>query len=324
MRIYVTTAICALAIGGCTGPAADNQTNTAEGGNVTTEPFESVELADGATGIDSAGTRYDQVVDAQRTEGTAPGSEGSGETAELALSEAEVTALAALQPIEAPGAVVGIKTIHGTDDRKKISPTTSYPERIQVLIALPGGRCSGVLVGKNLVLTAGHCVHSASGWATGATVYPGYDRNTAPYGSCKAKKFYSVTGWTQNKNPAYDIGAIKLDCDIGTRVGWAGVFWQTASLMGKQARVSSYPGDKPLEQWGHTDKVRWETALQTGYLTDTMPGNSGSGVFAPAGGPAACKNACVHTVHAYGGSARNSGTRITQPLFNNIVKWAAE
>jgi len=157
-----------------------------------------------------------------------------------------------------------------------------------------------------------------------ATIYPGRNGTASPYGACRARNFYSVLGWTRDKNPAYDFGAIKLDCEVGTRTGWLGFFWRSASLIGMQARISSYPGDKPLEQWTHTDSIRSETSLQTFYNTDTMPGNSGSGVFATNGVPAGCNGPCIHTVHAYGLTNRNGGTRITQPLFNNLVRWKAE
>lgn len=221
---------------------------------------------------------------------------------------------------------IDVESVFPPDGRAKVGNTRRFPESAQVLVELPNGRCSGAMIGKDLVLTAGHCVHTGRGgkWQDWAKVYPGKDGRSSPYGSCMAKKLYSVVGWTQNSDPNYDIGAIKLDCKVGEQSGWMGFFWQTATLVGADARISSYPGDKPLEQWTHTEPVASDTATQTRYRTDTKPGNSGSGVFAGRGAPSGCGGACVHTAHAYGGSSANAGTRITRPLFENLVRWKNE
>jgi glutamyl endopeptidase len=282
------------------------------------------QIADGSVGISSDAAIYPVVSAPTKPEAAEAGSAGTGELSPLPESTLEFETLRSLKPLSSE---IGPSVIIGTDDRTRINPTTTYPERAQVLIILPGGRCSGALIGKDLVITAGHCVHTGGtggSWMASATVVPARNGSASPYGSCAARKLYSVLGWTRDKNAAYDFGAIKLNCDVGNRTGWLGFFWQTASLIGKQARISSYPGDKPLEQWSHMDHVRSETPLQTTYFTDTVGGNSGSGVFALTNVPAGCGGPCIHTVHAYGSSSGNSGTRITQPLFDNLVRWKAE
>lgn len=282
----------------------------------------------GHEGVSSEGIKYPAQTNALATDGAESAFQGSGEIAPEMESRAETERLLSLPSITADG--LSTKSIIGSDDRKPVSDTTSFPQRAQVLIALPGGRCSGVMVGKDLVLTAGHCVHSggASGaWMKSATVYPGRNGANSPFGSCTAKRFYSIKGWTEKRNSNYDFGAIKLNCEIGNRVGWLGYFFQPNSLNGLPATISSYPGDKPLEQWAHTGAVKQSNGLKTYYDTDTMPGNSGSGVFGTTGVPAACKGPCVHTVHAYGTSANvrfNSGTRISSALFDNVKRWKQE
>lgn len=302
--------IAATVVAGC------QEQESSAGNTSADQPAQpAAEAADPATGLDSEGKTY-PLLAGQEQQGTEASSQGSGEMQELESTQAEMDSLLALQPLER----LSPSVILGTDDRKKVTNTTTYPERAQVLIALPGGRCSGAMIGKDLVLTAGHCVFNSGKWASTATVYPGKNGSHSPYGSCTARKFYSVVGWVKNGDPNYDFGAIKLNCDVGNRTGWLGFWWQAASMMNTESRISSYPGDKPLEQWTHTDKVRRESALKTYYNTDTMPGNSGSAVFAR---KSDC-NPCAHTAHAYGSTSGNSGTRITKGLFDNLVRWKAE
>lgn len=282
-----------------------------------------MQVEDGWVGLSSTGDEYPVRRQSQESDWL-EGSEGTGETEEFSETDSEFENLVALPTLGPWSGKIGPSVIIGNDDRTRVANTTRYPASAQVLIALPGGRCSGAMIGRDLVLTAGHCVHSGGtggSWQTSASVYPGRNGRLSPFGRCNATRFYSVQGWTRDKNPAYDFGAIKLNCDIGDRSGWMGFFSQSATLVGKEATISSYPGDKPLEQWSHTDQVRSNTSLQTRYLTDTVGGNSGSGVFATAAVPSGCGGPCVHTAHAYGSNSGNSGTRITAPLFQNLIRW---
>ncbi len=318
IALLLVSGSCAAALTACT---TNNGKSTAA---ATPTPALDPAAASPAEGVSSDGRSYQTVAAPGRTADVATGSAGSGEIPPTTESPDTLKALLNLAPIST---TFGIENVIGTDDRRKVANTSTYPERAQVLIALPGGRCSGALIGKDLVITAGHCVHGGGAggqWMGSATIYPARNGATSPYGACTARRFYSVLGWTRDNNPQYDFGAIKLDCDVGQRTGWMGFFWQSQSLVGKSARISSYPGDKPLEQWTHTDQVRSDNLLQTNYFTDTMPGNSGSGVFAVADAPAGCNGPCVHSVHTYGNAQFNTGTRITQPLFDNLMRWRAE
>lgn len=293
---------------------------------------ETVELGDKESfiGVSSDGETYPVDTISSTTEEFIASNSGSGELFKTALrseSTTEFERLLALPVLTADGPLRQIpESIIDGDDRTKVTNTTTYPQRTQVLIALPGGRCSGALIGKDLVLTAGHCVHSGGAqgnWYASAIVYPGRDGAAIPFGSCSARRFYSVKGWTEKKNSSYDFGAIKLNCAIGDRVGWLGFFTTDRPQTGLAATVSSYPGDKPLEQWTHTGSIKRSDHLTNSYDTDTMPGNSGSAVFAATGVPSGCGGPCAHTAHAYGGSL-NSGTKLTKPLFDNLNKWRNE
>jgi glutamyl endopeptidase len=268
--------------------------------------------------------------------GEASFSGAEGEAANNALAEFgamtesanEVWELWSLPPATAP---IGIETIIPPDTRTQVTNTTTFPERAVALITFDGGRCTGWLYGRDVVATAGHCVHeggSGGNWHTNVRVYPGRNGSSSPYGSCSAKSLHSVTGWTQNRDERYDYGVVKLNCLIGNTTGWFGFWWQGATLNGSSTIISGYPGDKPLEHWRSTDQVRATEAEQAFYQNDTVGGMSGSPVFAnrPPGSPF-CAGYCVMGIHAYGlhGAAphsnNNHGTRFTEVKVNNLIAW---
>ncbi|MGH8526453.1 MAG: trypsin-like serine peptidase, partial [Gammaproteobacteria bacterium] len=92
--------------------------------------------------------------------------------------------------------------------------------------------------------------------------------------------------------------------------------------------INGYPGDKPLTQWKSTDQVRVTQARKIFYLNDTVGGMSGSPVYynRPAGS-AFCSGNCSMAIHTNGlhgaspHSVYNHGTRIVQPVFDNLFNW---
>jgi glutamyl endopeptidase len=250
-------------------------------------------------------------------------------------SAEEVWALVQHQAIASS---IPTQTILGADGRTRVSATTTFPARAIGLVTFTQRGlnffCSGWLINKNTVATAGQCLYGDGGlggarvWSTNVRFYPGRNGSTSPYGSCAARNLYSVTGWTVNANERYDYGAIKLNCTIGNTTGWFGFWWQSTSLNGTGETVAGYPGDKPFgQQWKAAGSVGATETLQVFYNNDTAAGQSGSPVYQPARSGPYCSGACALAIHAYGlhGSGnhatRNHGTRITQSVFNNLVYW---
>jgi len=241
------------------------------------------------------------------------------------LSDDDVSALLDTIP-------VGTGSIIGPDERKLVKNTKKYPYRAVVLIRFktPEGssRCTGWMINKNTLATAGHCLYKPGvGWYNYKKykMYPGYTGSSAPYGSCKAKDLYTVAGWANDGRDDYDYGAIKLKCKVGKKTGWFGYFWTSASLQGKKIKIAGYPGDKPLTQWRSKGTVKVSQVRRVYYDNDTFGGMSGSPVYFKKSDCGQCSMA----VHAYGvnpaasypDNTYNHGTRITEDVYKNLNKW---
>jgi len=227
----------------------------------------------------------------------------------------------------------GQETVIGADSRVQINGTTASPYRAVVHITRDGsGWCTGWMINANTVATAGHCVApggTGSFYDGTFRVYPGRNGASTPYGSCTARRLSSVSGWVGSGDERYDYGALKLNCTVGNSTGWFGFWWQSASLTNLSTTISGYPGDKAFgTMWRSRDQVRVTQERQIFYLNDTIGGMSGSPVYQNrAAGSSFCSGQCAMGIHAYGlhdaapHSNNNHGTRITQPVFNNLIAW---
>ncbi len=94
--------------------------------------------------------------------------------------------------------------------------------------------CSGTLIDRRTVLTAGHCINQGNGgaWADEVWVFPGYENDDGtngglpytdeqdwPFGSGYGSSLVSWTGWTQNGDWNVDQGYVRLDRPIGMITG---------------------------------------------------------------------------------------------------------
>ena len=221
------------------------------------------------------------------------------------------------------------EVIIGTDDRVRITQTTTFPWRAVCALRITAKDNTkwigtGWLVSPRTVITAGHCVymHDHGGWPKSIEVIPGMNDATRPYGSCTGTAFRSVAGWVNDKKREYDYGAIILpsNCRPGDKTGIFGfAVKDDPYLLNAYLNLSGYPGDKGGDQqWFMARKAKSVAPRVIYYEIDTMGGQSGSPVWVKVGTARYAVG-----IHTNGVVSGNSATRIVTPVFNNIQTWKA-
>lgn len=271
-----------------------------------------------------------QVIDANnlnQSNSVSYGSTGSGSRPELEGADTTLltdTEIAVMQTKTTTARVI-LESIIGFDSRYQVNPT-AYPERAVSLITYNGStHCTGWLVSKDTLVTAGHCVHGGGisgkwGNTSAFKIYPGYSDGNKPYGSCNAKELYSSSGWISSASNTSDIGIIKLDCSIGNATGYFSYFVANP-VDNTTVTINGYPGDKAdaHQQWASNGTISHSSPAKLYYDNDTTGGMSGSPIWVSNNGTAWALG--IHTTGessiVYPGT--NSGTRISQDIFDLIT-----
>jgi glutamyl endopeptidase len=229
------------------------------------------------------------------------------------------------------GRCVLLEVVFGNDDRVPVMPPQIDENPWRQICALritaaTGGQFVGTgwFIGPNVVATAGHCVYlqHEGGWATEIAVVPGKDGDEEPFGRARSQSFASVHGWVSEHSRDFDYGVIFLDEPLGEQVGNFAVEAQLdAELTGAIARVSGYPADRDLavRQYFHERLLDDVNETRLFYRIDTFGGQSGSPIWRQTEG----RPAVAIGIHTAGGATANSGTRISEPVLDNLIAWNA-
>lgn len=224
---------------------------------------------------------------------------------------------------------LSMDSVIGNDDRTQVTNTTanpySYIERIVSTWDKNGDgindettTCTGFLEGPDVVITAGHCVHynDFGGWLTSLTYYPAQNGSTYPFSSATMSEISISTNWANNESQNDDWAIVVVNRNVGAETGWMGLGWSTGSINGYDISVTGYPGDKAFgTMWTATGEITSTLTYRLKHDVDTYAGQSGAPMYTTADG-------VVWGIHAYGTSLlvfKNSGTRITEYLYNMII-----
>jgi glutamyl endopeptidase len=221
-------------------------------------------------------------------------------------------------------------SVIGTDDRVQESDPYGYPWRAIAHLSTNQGGCTGFMLSRDVLVTAGHCVYHG-GWVTSYRVAPGKNGSAEPYGSCSGgiADVWTTYNYISTGSVDYDYGLIKLTCDIGNTVGWFGWWYNTGeNLVNQYFYVEGYPGDKPYgTNWWDGDYATQQTASRLFYWNDTAPGQSGSPIYHyNSVTPGLCGGWCVTGIHTTGvwDTAYNSGTRFNPDVMSFINYWVSQ
>ena len=155
----------------------------------------------------------------------------------------------------------------------RISPYTTYPYvTVGKLFFKQNGKSyvgSAASIGNYAIFTAGHCVHSgngkASGWSTNVVFVPAYKNGVAPRGQWSASYLVTRSKWYNNGNPnglTEDMGGAILHKlsgrKISQRVGWLGAAWNFSRY--QHWHAVGYPAAAP-----YNGKLMWDTQASYAY-----------------------------------------------------------
>lgn len=142
--------------------------------------------------------------------------------------------------------------------------------------------CTATVVhspGRNLIVTAGHCLLDGEQGAGGAVFAPAYANGVAPYGTWKLEQVFEDDRWSAGTDDDYDLAFARLAPDAGGRAvedvtGAAAL--DTSGRAGEEVTVTGYPADRKVPRTCTAVAVRVSSTQQRFDCADFPGGTSGS------------------------------------------------
>ncbi|MFD3329782.1 trypsin-like serine protease [Streptomyces sp. NPDC058701] len=142
--------------------------------------------------------------------------------------------------------------------------------------------CTATVVqspGRDLVITAGHCLLDGEQGEGGAVFAPAYANGVAPYGTWKLERVFEDDRWSQGTDDDYDLAFARLAPDDRGRTiedvtGAAAL--DTSGRAGEEVTVTGYPADRKVPRTCTAVAVRESATSQRFDCADFPGGTSGS------------------------------------------------
>lgn len=222
--------------------------------------------------------------------------------------------------IDIPEETVQPYTIFGSDDRIKVTDTSSTPHSaIAHLVGDRNGSYQGTawMISANAAVTAAHCVYdyTSGSYMQNGKVYPGKKGGflfSNPYGSAKIKEIHISSNYIQNGSTSsrYDWAVIVLDENIGDKSGYLGFKFVPRSMTGMSVTVCGYPWEDKNYQYKMTGNISDCDDYFILYNMDTSEGQSGGPIYSDT-------NEVVGMI-IEGDTSHNIGIRIYSQLFDYL------
>ncbi|WUH78751.1 trypsin-like serine protease [Streptomyces sp. NBC_00435] len=149
--------------------------------------------------------------------------------------------------------------------------------------------CTATVVhspGRNLIVTAGHCLLAGRPGDGGATFAPAYADGRTPFGAWKIAEVFEDPRWADGTNDDYDLAFARLAPDASGRniedVTGAAVL-DTTGRTDEEVTVTGYPADRKVARTCTSRAVRLSAAEQRFDCSDFPGGTSGSAWIAADG-----------------------------------------
>ena len=174
---------------------------------------------------------------------------------------------------------------------------------------------SAAFIGRNILLTAGHCVYNnVDGFIKNIVIYPGRNGTSTPYGYFNVKKVYIQKEYYLNcdKNFDYDWAIMVIDSSESTGTQPGGNFGKISNYSRTDEEICVYGYVKDYMQESHGN-IKYYTDKRLEYDAETAGGISGGPVIV-------CRNTSqwyVIGIHTASNSTNTSwgGTRINSLIF---------
>ena len=232
-------------------------------------------------------------------------------------------------------------SVIGTDDRVWVSDTSVFPwaaiAQLTIVHATGAARATGVMIGPQHMLTAGHAVldnaYGGDGAAVSIRAAFGLGGDTALGVTAEMAAARALPGWVSGRETGADLALVTLDRSIGTVTGWFETFTIAMEdfFAGVNVNIAGYPadlfgGEALVLSTGPVAQSSGDRLLYGGTL-DTAGGMSGAPIWQYFSATGQRQLVGIHTTGVSDPSAPgalNGGTRLTAERLALIEEWIGQ